>query len=91
MALGSCTTHRGPCVNFSINIPEEQEKLTGARFDTGSNEAPTPPKAPTPPIILPPVEDFFTKFMKVFMETTQAQAPAEPRKRPLKARTPEIY
>ena len=63
------------------------------RSNAESNEVPTPPEASTPPFVPPTSEDLFTKFMKVFMETTQAQAQAlaEPRERPLKARTPETY
>ena len=93
MAPGFRTTRRSPCVNPPVDIPREQDELAGApgRFDADSNEAPTPPEVPTPPLVLPPAEDLFTKFMKVFMETTQAQALAEPRERPLKARTPETY
>ena len=93
MALGSRTTRRSPCVNPPVD-PTEQDMLAGAqggRSDADSNETPTPPEAPTPPLIPPPTKDLFTKFMKVFMETTQVQALAERRERPLKARTPETY
>ena len=95
MALGSCTTRRSPCVNPPVD-PTEQDELAsaqGGRSDAGSNKALTPPEAPTPPLVSPPAKDLFTKFMKVFMETTQAQAQAlaEPRERSLKARTPETY
>ena len=54
-------------------------------------KAPTPPKAPIPPLIPSSAEDLFTKFMKVFIETTQAQVLAKPQERLLKARTPETY
>ena len=93
MAPGSRTTRRSPRVNLLADIPKEQDELAGTprRSDAGSDEAPTPPKAPTPPFVPLPAEDLFTEFMKVFMETTQAQALAEPRERPLKARTPETY
>ena len=93
MAPRSCITRRSPYVNPSIDFTE-QDELAGAkggRSDAVSNEAPTPPIAPTPPLIPPPSEDLFTKFKRVFMEMTQAQALAEPWKRLLKARTPEIY
>ena len=93
MAPGSCTTRRSPRVNPPANIPEEQNELAGApgRSDVGSNKAPTPPEASTPTLVPSPTEDLFTKFMKVFMETIQAQVLAEPRERPLKAKTPETY
>ena len=72
-----------PCVNPPANpIGEQDEALT---------KTPTPPEAPTPPLVLSSTEDLFTKFMKVFMGTTQAQVQAEPREQPLKARSPEIY
>ena len=94
MAPGSRTTQRSLRVNPPVD-PTEQDELAGAqggRSDAGSDEAPTPPEISTPPPA-PTSEDLFTKFMKVFMETTQAQAQAlaEPRERPLKARTPETY
>ena len=93
MAPGSRTTCRSPCVNTPVDPAGELDELAGAqggRSDAGSDEAPTPPEAPPP---APTSEDLFTKFMKVFMETTQAQAQAlaEPRKRLLKARTSETY
>ena len=97
MAPGSRATCWSPCVNTPVDSAEEMDELAGAQgpargSNAGSNEAPTPPEASTPSFV-PPTEDLFTKFMKVFMETTQAQAQAlaEPRERPLKARTPETY
>ena len=51
----------------------------------------TPPKAPTLSLVLFTFENLLTKFMKVFMETTQAWDQLEPWKRPLKARTLETY
>ena len=47
--------------------------------------------ASTPPLVPPTSEDLFTKFMKVFMETTKARDQLERRERPLKARTLETY
>ena len=91
MATRSRTTHRSPFVNPSDNIPEEEDELASARSDAGSDNAHTPPEAPTLPLIPPPAKDLFTKFMKVFIEATQAQALAEPRECPLKARTPKTY
>ena len=93
MAPKSCTTRQSLCVNLSIN-PTKQDELAGAqgkRSDTGSNKAPTPPEALTLSLVPPPVKNLFTKFMKVFIETTQAQTLAEPQERLLKARTPETY
>ena len=98
MAPGSCA-RRSPCVNPPADPTGEQDELAGQGpvrgFNAGSNEAPTkaptPLEAPTPPLVPSSTKDFFTKFMKVFMETTQAQALAEPRERPLKARSPETY
>ena len=100
MAPRSCAW-QSPCVNPSADPTEEQDELAGQGpirgFNAGSNEALT--KAPTPSeahiLLLVPssTKDLFTKFMKMFMETTQAQvqALAKPRERPLKARTSESY
>ena len=99
MALGSCVC-RNPCVNPPPDPAGEQDELGGAqnpatKSNIGSNEASTkaltPPEALIPPLVPPPTKDFFTKFMKVFMEMTQAQPLAEPWEHPLKARTPENY
>ena len=100
MALGSRTTRRSPCVNTPVDPVGELDELVGAqgpakRFNAGSDEAPTeapiPPKASTSPLVPPTSEDLFTKFIKVFMEMTQAREQLEPRKCPLKARTPKTY
>ena len=93
MVLRSYITQRNPCINPPDNISGEQDELAGAKSDAGSNEAPTPPEAPTLSLFPPPTKDLFTKFMKVFMKTTQAQAQAlaDPRERQLKARIPETY
>ena len=100
MAPGSRTTHRSPCINTPVNPARELDKLAGAqgptkKSNTGSDEtpteAPTPPEVSTPPLVPPTSEDLFTKFMKVFMETTQAWEQLEPREQTLKARTPETY
>ena len=101
MAPKSCA-RRSTRVNTPVHPAGELDELAGAqgparRFNAGSDEtpteAPTSPEASTPPHVPLTSEDLFTKFMKVFMETTQAQAQAlaEPRERPLKARTPETY
>ena len=101
MAPGSRATRRSPRVNTPVNPAGELDELAGAqspvkRSNTGSNEAPTKaltlPEASTLPLV-PLIKDLFTKYMKVFMETMQAQAQAlaEPWERPLKARSPKIY
>ena len=96
MAPGSRTTHRSPCVNTPVNPAGELDELAGAqspakKSNVESNEALTPPEASTPPLIPPTSEDLFTKFMKMFMETTQVWDQLESPERPLKARTPETY
>ena len=101
MAPGSRTC-QSLCVNTPVDPAGELDELAGAqglakRSNAGSDEAlteaPTPLEASTPPLIPPTSKDLFTKFMKVFMETTQAQAQAlaEPREHSLKAKTPETY
>ena len=100
MAPGSYAW-QSPCVNFPANPTGEQDELADQGpirgFNAGSNEAltkaPTSLEAHTLPLVPPFTKDLFTKFMKVFMETTQAQvqALAEPWEQPLKARTPETY
>ena len=100
MAPGSCA-QRSPRVNPPANPTGEQDELAGQGpirgFNAGSDEAfteaPTPLEALTPPLVPPSTKDLFTKFMKVFMETTQAQAQvlAELQEQPLKAWTPETY
>ena len=69
--------------NPPANPTRKQDELANpqslaTRSDTGSDKVPTPPKALTPleACILPLVpltKDFFTKFMKAFVESTQAQ------------------
>ena len=69
-----------PCVNPLADPTRKQDKLVGQGlvrgFNAESDEAPikvfTSLKAPIPPLILPFIEDLFTKFMKVFMKTMQA-------------------
>ena len=89
MTPGSYTNQRNSCVHSLVNLTEQNE-LTGAqglaeRSDAGSNKVFIPLEASTPPFILFPAKDLFTKFMKMFIKMTQVQA--EPQKRPLKART----
>ena len=99
MALGS-RAYWNPCVNTPVNPVGKLDELAGAqgsarRSNAGSDEvpteAPTPPEASTLPLIPPTSEDLFTKFMEMFIETTQARDQSEPWERPLKARTPETY
>ena len=99
MAPRSCAC-RSPCVNSPVNPAGELNELAGTqgparKSNAGSDEALTkasiPPEALTLPLVPSPAEDLFTKFMKVFMETTQAQALAEPQECPLKARILETY
>ena len=84
MAPGSRAC-QSPCVKTLVDPAGELDELVGAqglarRSNAGSNEAPTeaptPPEASTPLLVPPTSKDLFTKFMKVFIETTQAQAQA---------------
>ena len=81
MAPGSRAC-RNSCVNTLVNPARELDELAGAQgpargSNAGSNEAfpkaPTPLEAFTPPFVPPTSKDLFTKFMKVFMKTMQAQ------------------
>ena len=97
MAPGSRTTCRSPRVHTPVDPVRELDELAGQdparRSNVGNNEALILPEDSTPSLVPPTSKDLFTKFMKVFIETTQTQAQAlvEPRERPLKARTPETY
>ena len=95
MAPGSRTTCRSPCVNTPVNLAGELHELAGQNqakeSNVGSNEAPTSLEAQTPTLIPLTSKNLFTKFMKVFMETTQARDQLEPRECSFKARTPETY
>ena len=100
MALGSCV-QRSPCVNPSANLTRKQDEFACQSpvqgFNAGSDKAPTkapiPLKAPTPPLVSFFIKDLFIKFMKVFLETTQAQTQilAQPQEQSLKARSLETY
>ena len=72
MAPGSRITLRSSCVNLPANIFKEQNELAGAPggSDASSNEDLILSETPILPLIFLPAEDLFTKFMKVFMETT---------------------
>ena len=84
-------------VNTLANFAGELNELIGQNPAKGSNAGSdktfieSPPEAPTPPLIPFISENFFTKFMKVFMETTQAQDQLELWEFSLKARTPKTY
>ena len=96
MAPQSRTTCQSPCVNTPVNPAGKLDELASAQdpargSNVKSDEAPTPLEAPTPPLIPPTSKDLFTKFMKMFIETTQAQDQLEPWEHPLKARIPKTY
>ena len=83
MALGSCARW-SPCNNLLANLIEEQNKFASPqcpvkRLDININEAFTPFEALTPSFVFS-TKDFFTKFIKAFVELTQAwdQEQAEP-------------
>ena len=63
--------------NPSADLTGEQDELANLqgpveRSDIGSNKAPTPPETFTPTLVFL-IEDLFTKFMKAFVESTQAR------------------
>ena len=96
MAPRSCA-QRSFCNNPLANLTEEQDKFASLqglakRSDAGSNKAFIPPKASTL-LLVPLTEDLFTKFMKAFVESIQAQdqEQAEPRERPFKTRSPKTH
>ena len=75
MAPGSRTTRWSSCVNTPVDPIGELDELAGAQgpakgSNADSGEAPTPLEASTLPLVAPTSKDLFTKFMKVFMETT---------------------
>ena len=81
MVLGFCTTCRNLDVNTLVDLARELDKLAGTQDPArGSNaksnealtKAPSPPKTPTPPLDPHTSENFFTIFMKMFIETIQA-------------------
>ena len=75
MVSGSCTRW-SPRNNPLADPIGEQNELASpqnpvGRLAAGNNEALTPPEAPIPPLI-PLTKDLFIKFMKAFVESTQA-------------------
>ena len=102
MAPGSCSTCQSFCVNILANSIEKLDKLActqgpARRSHVGSNKAfikaYTSFEASTPPFVPLPAKNLFTKFIKVFIETTQAQnqEQLESQKQLLKVKTPETY
>ena len=73
-----------------ISLPTPKGQIR--KLNAGSNKALTPPEALTPTLV-PLTKDLFTKFMKAFVESTQAwnREQAEPQKQLLKAKSPETY
>ena len=77
MVLGSYV-QQSLCVNPPANLTRKQDKLASQgparKFNFGSDEAFTkafiPLKALIPPLVLFPIKDLFTKFIKAFMEST---------------------
>ena len=68
-------------VNPTTNSAGEYNELISARdpikrSNIGNNRVPTkastPPEVLIPTLILFPIEDFFIRFLKVFIETTKA-------------------
>ena len=75
IASGSHATRRSPRIITSVDPVGELDKLAGAqgtarRSNARSKKAPIPLKALIASLVPPPAKDLFTKFMKVFMETT---------------------
>ena len=88
---------RSPCNNPLADLTGDQDKLAGPqgsarRSDAGSHEALILPKAPILSLIFS-IKDFFTRFMKTFVESIQARdrEQTNPRKQPFKTRSPETY
>ena len=76
MVPGSCT-RRNPCNNPLAHLTREQDELASPqgpteRSDAGSDKAPTSPETLIPTLV-PPTKDFFTKFIKAFVESIQAR------------------
>ena len=73
MALGSCA-QQSPCNNFPANPIEEQNELAGpqglAKRSNASNDKAFIPLKASIPLFVSLTKDFFTKFIKVFMEST---------------------
>ena len=81
MAPGSYTTHRNPRVNTPVDLVGELDELASAsgpakKSNAGSEKAHIKAsiflEAPTQPLVPLTSENLFIKFMKMFMEITQA-------------------
>ena len=75
MTPRSCTIRGSPRVNTPVDFTGELDELAGTQGPArGSNasrdKASTPPETSIPPLVPFTSEDLFTKFMKVFIETT---------------------
>ena len=97
MALWSCAC-QSLCVNTLVDLARGLHELAGTqgltkRSNAESNKALIFPEASTSSFVPLISKDLFTIFIKVFMETTQAQAQAlaERWECSLKTRTPETY
>ena len=78
MIPGSWTTQYSSYIYPPVDFTEEN-KLVGTqdpvwRSDASSDKAFIPPKVPTWPLVPLFAKDFFIKFMKIFIKTTQAYA-----------------
>ena len=77
MAPGSCAC-QSLCINSPADLTEQNELASvqdttrefNIESDEASTKAPTPPKALTLLLVSLSNENLFTKFMKMFMETT---------------------
>lgn len=77
MALGSCA-QQGSYVNLPVNFSKKQNKLASAqslarRSNANSNKALISLEASIPLFVSPLTQDLFTKFIKTFVKSTQAQ------------------
>ena len=96
MAPRSCAW-QNPCNNPPANLTGEQDELASPqslveRSVAGNNKVFIPLEAPIPPFV-PLIKDFFIKFMKVFVESTQTRdrEQTKPQKQLFKARSPKTY
>ena len=71
MALGSCITQRNLYINLLIDLIEQDElAYEPKKSNVNSNKALTLSEAPSLSFVPSPTENVFTKFMKMFIETT---------------------
>ena len=93
----------GPCICYSLRRnapPKGEDKLAGGLLGAltkGSNTSTSSPavsRAPTPiPSSTPlSINELFQQFMKAYLESNQGPSqPPEERKRPFKAKVPDVY